>query len=192
MINLLLSCDYTVVFIGHAQEKDGYFSPKGDKRCINPIVDNCDFVVYVRSNGVDAEGNLIKSSGYLVETKQFFARSRFEHCPPVIEEFTAENLENTIAQAVKNEAKFNNATIVDYDTQKAMNTVETEEYESVYTDVQLLGKAFIEKGMDKMLTMIIEDTLGKGRKVSDCNERQIEALITIRNDLRAKAAEIGL
>lgn len=192
MINLLLSCDYTVVFIGHAQEKDGYFSPKGDKRCINPIVDNCDFVVYVRSNGVDAEGNLIKSSGYLVETKQFFARSRFEHCPPVIEEFTAENLESTIAQAVKNEAKFNNATIVDYDTQKAMNTVETEEYEAVYADVQLLGKAFIEKGMDKMLTMIIEDTLGKGRKVSDCNERQIEALITIRNDLRAKSAEIGL
>ena len=48
MINLLLSCDYTVVFIGHEQEKNGFITPKGDKRCLGPILDNCDFVVYVK------------------------------------------------------------------------------------------------------------------------------------------------
>ena len=59
MINLLLSCDYTIVFIGHEQIKDGKAMPKGDKRCLGPILDNSDFVVYVKSNGVNEKGELI-------------------------------------------------------------------------------------------------------------------------------------
>ena len=192
MINLLLSCDYTVVFIGHEQEKNGFVTPKGDKRCLGPILDNCDFVVYVKANGVDEKGQLIKSSGYMVQTKEFFARSRFEHCPPVIKEFSAENLENAINEAIENEEKLNNATVVTYAEQKAQNTSEVEDYDEVMNEIQAIGMKFVDAGLQNILTEIVEDTLGKGGKVAACSKRQIEALIIIRDNLKEKAVEVNL
>ena len=192
MINLLLSCDYTVVFIGHEQEKNGFVTPKGDKRCLGPILDNCDFVVYVKANGVDEKGQLIKSSGYMVQTKEFFARSRFEHCPPVIKEFSAENLESAINEAIENEEKLNNATVVTYAEQKAQNTSEVEDYDEVMNEIQAIGMKFVDAGLQNILTEIVEDTLGKGGKVAACSKRQIEALIIIRDNLREKAVEVNL
>lgn len=192
MINLLLSCDYTVVFIGHEQEKNGFVTPKGDKRCLGPILDNCDFVVYVKANGVDEKGQLIKSSGYMVQTKEFFARSRFEHCPPVIKEFSAENLEKAINEAIENEEKLNNATIVSYAEQKAQNTSEVEDYDAVMDEIQAIGMKFVDAGLQNILTEIVEDTLGKGGKVAACSKRQIEALIIIRDNLKEKAVEVNL
>lgn len=192
MINLLLSCDYTVVFIAHEQEKNGFISPKGDKRCIGPIVDNCDFVVYVKSNGVDEKGDLIKSSGYFKQTNEFFARSRFEYCPNVITEFSAENLERAIAEAVQKEEELNDATVVDYDTQKEKNTTVVEKFEDVMNQVQNLGKLFIANKMGQVLTDTVEATLGKDGKVSNCTDRQIEALIVIRDNLLEKSSEYNL
>lgn len=192
MINLLLSCDYTVVFIGHEQEKNGFIMPKGDKRCLNPIIDNCDFVVYVKSNGVDEKGNLIKSSGYFRQTKEFFARSRFEYCPNMIEVFSAENLEKAIAEAVEKEEELNHALIVDYDTQKEMNTTIEEDFEEIMSQVQIYGKLLIDKDFGKVLTDIVEETLGRGGKVSDCTERQIEAVTVIRDNLMEKCKSFGI
>lgn len=190
MINLLLSCDYTVVFIGHEQEKNNYIMPKGDKRCLGPIMDNCDFVIYVKSNGVDEKGHFIKSSGYFFQTNEFFARSRFEHCTNKIEEFSAENLEKAIAEAVENEEKFNNATIVSYTEQKNQNTTIEEDFDTIMSEIQTLGKNFIESGNGAILTETIEDVLGKGHKVSDCTKKQIEALIVIRDNISDKAKEL--
>lgn len=192
MINLLLSCDYTVVFIGHEQEKNGYIVPKGDKRCLGPILDNCDFVIYVKSNGTDEKGQFIKSSGYFFQTKEFFARSRFEHCPAKIEEFSAENLQKAIAQAVEGEELYNNAKVVSYDEQKEQNTTIEEDFDSVMAQIQTYGKAFIENGIPNILTEIIENTLGKGSKVADCSKRQIEALVVIRDDLEKKGKELNI
>lgn len=192
MINLLLSCDYTVVFIAHEQDKNGFIMPKGDKRCLNPIIDNCDFVVYVKSNGVDEKGNLIKSSGYFRQTSEFFARSRFEYCPNKIEEFTAENLEKAIAEAVQKEEEMNNATIVDYDTQKEQNMTIEESFEDIMAQVQKIGKALIDKGLGKVLTDVVEATLGKDGKVANCTEKQIEALIVIRDNLDDKCKEFNV
>lgn len=192
MINLLLSCDYTVVFIGHEQEKNGYIIPKGDKRCLGPILDNCDFVVYVKSNGVDEKGNPIKSSGYFFQTKEFFARSRFEHCPTCIPEFSAENLENAIAEAVANEEKYNNATIVSYSEQKAQNIAVEENYDSLMEEIQNYGKIFIENGQGALLTELIEEVLGRGGKVANCTKKQIEALTIIRDNILEKGTELSL
>lgn len=192
MINLLLSCDYTVVFIGHEQEKNGYIMPKGDKRCLGPILDNCDFVVYVKSNGVDEKGVPIKSSGYFFQTKEFFARSRFEHCPTSIPEFSAENLQNAIAEAVANEEKYNNATIVSYSEQKAQNVTKEEDYDDLMSDIQNYGKLFIENGQGAILTEVIEDVLGRGGKVANCTKKQIEALIIIRDNILEKGKELNI
>lgn len=192
MINLLLSCDYTVVFIGHAQEKDGYISPKGDKRCLNPIIDNCDFVIYLASNGVDENGRVIKSSGYLAETDKFFARSRFEYCPTYIEEFTAENLEKTIVSAIEAEEKANGASVVSYADQKQQNTSVKYDYDEVMEALQEVGQRFASNGYMETLTEIVEETLGAGKKVSQCSKKQIDAMVIILDNLQDKAEELGI
>lgn len=190
-INQLLSCNYTVVFIGHAVEKDGYVSPKGDKRCLEPILNNCDFVIYLKSNGVDENGQVIHSSGYLAETNQFFARSRFEHCPTYIEDFTAENLIATVKQAVQNE-KESGATVVSYDEQKAQNMTDSLSYEELMQALAEAGQRFINNGYGDLLTEMIEDVLGKGKKVSQCTKKQTDAMNIILDNLKEKAEELGI
>jgi hypothetical protein len=192
MINLLLSCDYTVVFIGHAQERDGFVSPKGDKRCLNPIVDNCDFVIYLTSNGVDENNKVIKSSGHLAETNEYFARSRFEYCPTLIEEFTAENLEKTIVAAIEGEEKFNGSQVVSYDEQKAKNTSVAYDYDEIMEQLQNIGQRFADVNKMETLTEIVEDTLGAGKKVSECTKKQIDAMMIILDNLKDKAEELGI
>lgn len=192
MINLLLSRDYTVVFIGHAQEntKTGFISPKGDKRCINPIVDNCDFVFYVQSNGVNEKGEVIKSSAYCYQNEKFFARSRFEYCAPVIKEFSADNLVDTVKEAVIKQAEHDGSQVASYEEQKAKNTTEVENFDTVMKQVQELGTKFIEAGKQEKLTEIIEEVLGPNGKVSDCTKKQLAAVTIIRDELEQAATSL--
>lgn len=190
MINLLLSRDYTVVFIGHVQEKDGKITPKGDKRCINPITDNCDFVFYIQSNGVNEKGEVVKSSAYCFQNDKFFARSRFEFCSPVIREFTAENLVETIKDAVIKQAEHDGVQTVSYDEQKEQNTTESENFDEVMTRIQELGTKMMEAGRGEELTDIIEGVLGPGGKVSNCTKKQLSAVIIIKDEMEQAAADL--
>lgn len=192
MINLLLSRDYTVVFIGHTKEdtKTGFISPKGDKRCISPIADNCDFVFYIQSNGVNEKGEVIKSSAYCYQNDKFFARSRFEYCSPIIKEFTAENLVETIKNAVLKQAEHDGVEVASYEEQKAKNTTEVEDFDTVMKQVQELGTKFIEAGKQEKLTEIIEEVLGPNGKVSDCTKKQLAAVTIIRDELEQAATSL--
>lgn len=192
-INKLLSCDYTVVFIGHATEKkDGQIYPKGDKRCLNPIIDNCDFVLYVHSNGVDENGNLIRSSAYLTETKEYFARSRFEHCPPCIEEFSAENLEAAVVEAIEKDELINHSVVTTYQEQKTKNTGEVVDFDLTLQEVKNVGKAIAKAGFSDAVTEVVEGILGVGKRVVDCSKRQVDALVLILTSLKAKGEELGV
>ena len=192
-INKLLSCDYTVVFIGHAVEsKSGQMYPKGDKRCLNPIIDNCDFTIYVESNGVDEKGDVIKSSAYLAETKDYFARSRFEGCPTKIETFTAETLEAAINEAVEKTAEMNDATTVTFAEQKATTETAVVDYDETMAALKQIGQKMAKAGYTTELTEIVEGTLGVGKRVVDCTKKQIEAMVIILDALKEKAAELGL
>lgn len=191
MVNSLLSCDYTVVFIAHAVEKDGFITPKGDKRCLNPIIDNCDFVAYVCSNGVDENRVVIHSSAFFAETDTFFARSRFEHCPTVIEDFTAENLEKAVKEAIQKE-KENGATVVSYGEQKAMNNTEHLSYDELMDALNDVGERYLAANEIDALTEVVEDVLGKGKKVSQCTKRQVAAMEVILDTLITKAEEMGI
>lgn len=184
-INKLLSCDYTVVFIGHVQvdSKTGFITPKGDKRCLAPIMDNCDFVVYVESNGVDEDGKLIKSSAYFYRTNQFFARTRFEECPFMIKEFTAENLQTAIAEAVTKTAEKNGADVVSYEQQREQNTTIQVDFDALMKEVNELGVKLIEANQQERLAEVIEGILGAGKKVGNCTKKQIAAVTIIRDEL---------
>lgn len=192
MVNLLLSCDYTVMFIAHEQEKEGYVSPKGDKRCIAPIIDNCDFVIYLTSNGVDENGKTILSSGHLAQTEQYFARSRFAYCANEITPYTAENLERTIAEAIEAEEAVSGIQAVSYEEQKAMNTPVRMDYEELMEKIGACGQAMVAAGYIDVVTEIVENVLGVGQKVSACTKKQIDAMAIIYDDLMDKVAEYGI
>lgn len=200
-INLLVSAGYTVVFIAHQQtdSKTGFISPKGDKRCINPIIDKCDYVVYLKSNGVDSEGRVIKSSGYLAQTNEFFARSRIEYTPTFIKEFTAENLAAAIQKGIEMKKQLDNSTVTSFAEQQKMNEANELDFDKLKKEFDILVAGVpgandpngqTEAGMyfqnywQPKITQIIERNLGKGKKVSQCNSNQVEALSLIISDLK--------
>lgn len=199
-INLLVSAGYTVVFIAHAQQdsQTKFISPKGDKRCMNPIIDKCDYVVYLKSNGVDAEGRVIKSSAYLAQTSEFFARARIEYTPTFIKEFTAETLTQAIQEGIDQKRKLENATVTSFAEQQKLNTVKVLNFDELMTNFNNIianipgsedpaaltkdGQHFKAYWMPKII-QITEKHLGKGGRVTQCNENQTEALSLIVDEL---------
>lgn len=199
-INLLVSAGYTVVFIAHAQadSQTKFITPKGDKRCMNPIIDKCDYVVYLKSNGIDAEGHIIKSSAYLAETKEFFARARIEYTPTYLKEFSAESLTAAIQEGIDQKRKLDHSTIATFEEQQKLNTVEELNFDELFEKFNSLvtsipgssnddetsedAKKFREFWAPKIV-QITEKYLGKGGRVSNCKENQVEALSLIVSDL---------
>ena len=192
MVNTLLSCNYTVVFIGHEQEKDGKMYPKGDKRSVDPVKDFVDYVIYLKSNGVDDEGRVIPSSAYLAETDQFFARSRFDTTPTYLPEWSAEALEEAVNMGIAGKEKESGVKAVSYAEQKAQNTSVTYDYDEVMDKLQEVGQKFAVAGKMDELTEIVEDTLGKGKKVSECTKKQLDAMVIILDNLEDRAAELDI
>lgn len=195
-INLLVSAGYTVVFIAHAQMDSNtkFITPKGDKRCMNPIIDKCDYVVYLKSNGVDADGHVIKSSGYLAQTNEFFARARIEYTPTFIKEFTAENLASAIQEGIDKKREIDHSVVTSFSEQQKLNTVKELDFDELRTEFNNLVKnipgssdidAVTEEGFKfktywaPKIIQITEKYLGKGAKVAQCNENQVEALSLI-------------
>lgn len=193
-INLLVSAGFTVVFIAHEKTdtKTGYVSPKGDKRCIDPIIDKCDYVIYLKSNGVDNESKVIKSSAYLAETNEFFARSRIEYTPTYIKEFTAENLEAAIKLGIQKKQELEGAKVVSFKEQQEQNNVEELNFESLINEfkrivnnlISTYGEDEFEKTWSEKIVQITEKYLGKGGKVSQCTSNQVEAISLIIQDLK--------
>lgn len=191
-INTLLSCDYTVVFIGHEQEKDGKAVPKGDKRSVDPVRDFVDYVIYVKSNGIDEDGKVVPSSAYLAETDEYFARSRFDTTPTYLPVWSAEALEEAVNIGIQGLVDKTGVDAVSYDVQKEMNTTETYDFDTVMDNLMEVGQRFADADKMEELTDIVEATLGVGRKVSQCTKKQLDALVIILDDLIDKAKELGI
>jgi len=191
-INTLLSCDYTVVFIGHEQEKDGKAVPKGDKRSVDPVRDFVDYVIYVKSNGIDEDGKVVPSSAYLAETDEYFARSRFDTTPTYLPVWSAEALEEAVNIGIQGLVDKTGVDAVSYDVQKEMNTTETYDFDTVMDNLMEIGQKFADADKMEELTDIVEATLGVGRKVSQCTKKQLDALVIILDDLIDKAKELGI
>jgi len=192
MVNTLLSCNYTVVFIGHEQEKDGKMYPKGDKRSVDPVKDFVDYVIYLKSNGVDDEGRVVPSSAYLAETDTFFARSRFDTTPTYLPVWSAEALEEAVNIGIAGKEKESGVKAVSYEEQKAQNTSISYDYDEVMDQLQEVGQRFAGAGKMDELTEIVEETLGRGKKVSECTKKQLDAMVIILDNLQDRANELGI
>ncbi|GMX64526.1 ATP-binding protein [Paenibacillus elgii] len=189
----LIKAGFTLVFIGHAEyDKDTEkFRPKGDKRSMGVIIDNSDIVVYLKSNGVDDKNNVIKSSAYLAETKDFFARSRFDYIDTYIEEYTAENLEEVIVKAIEKQEKAEGIKAVSFVQQQATQATEKLDFDEIYNECIGHCKTLAAKVNLEAVTEIIETHLGKGKKITECAKSQVDILSLILDDLKDAVQELG-
>lgn len=183
-IDKLTSCGYTVIFIGHqVKEKDTeQLIPAGDSRSMGIVRDLVDITVCLKTNGVDEDGNVILSTGYVRETPEHFARSRFDYMPNVINPFTAENLEAAVILGIKREAEAGGKT-VSYEEFVANTKTEDLDFNELYARLKELGTQYVELGRLEEFTGAMSDVFGEGTKIQDLKERQVESMTIIVDDL---------
>ncbi len=196
-VDKLLNLGFTIVFVGHAdiggnkKNKDQIY-PKGDKRCVAPIVDNADIVIYVEANGVNEDGQEIPSSAYLVETNDYFARSRFTYVKDVIEEFTAENFEKVIVDGIKEQLEIEGEDGVSFEEQQSIYSGEDVDHPELVEQIKKLYLEMKDLNILNDYEEIIEEYLGEGIKVSETSTKQIEPLICIREALQEVIDDIKI
>ncbi|ERH58653.1 MULTISPECIES: ATP-binding protein [Bacillus amyloliquefaciens group] len=184
-INKLIGVGFTVIFIAHAAEdKKGKVYPKGDKRVLAPVIDNSDIVLYLSSNGVDEDRKVIKSSAWLAETEEHFARSRFDYIDTYLPEFTAESLEKAIIEAVERQEEAEGIIAVTYEEQKQNNASEELDYDSLMEQIKEVGIKLNGEGRLEEVNEITEKHLGKGVKVTECSRKQVNVMSVILDDLK--------
>lgn len=192
-IALLTGAGYTVVFISHvATDRDtGQIVPKGDKRSIGIVRDIADIIVYLESNGVDEDGNVVLSTGYVRETPEYFARSRFDLMPNVIDPFTAENLKDAIITGIEREEQAGGTT-VSYDEFVEQNTNDKLVFSELQDKLNNMGKAYMEAEILDVFTEAMADTFGGGEpiKVGELNDKQVEAISVFIDDMTDKYKEL--
>lgn len=191
-ISKLINAGYFVYFIAHSEEKtlndpvDGSeytcMCPKGDKRTIDLILDSVDFIGYVKSNGISEEGEVIPSSVYFANTKEFQAGSRFKYMPKKIEVFSADNVQKAIADAVEKEEKESGIKGTDFKQRKAEEKP-TMNYDEILSAIKPYVQKLV-KTKSQDVQDIIEKYLGAGIKVSEATKKQTPQLEMILFDLQ--------
>lgn len=184
-INLLTGAGFTVVFIGHEErDKDtNRIEPKGGKRDMQIVRDLTDIIVYLKSQGVDEDGNVILSNGYVRATDEYFARSRFDLMPNSIVPFTAENLADAIKIGIEREEEAGNKT-VSYSEYVEQNKTEDLNFEEIKAALQAAGNKYNEAGRVDEFIDKLNDTFGEGADVKELRPKQVEAMSVLLQDLR--------
>lgn len=197
-VDRLISVGYCVIFNGHEKldsKKDKYVIT-GDERAIKPIRDNADIVAYVKSNGIDSEGNEILSSAYFVETDEFFARTRFTYMTKMIEEFTAENLQNAIIDGINAqiEAEGLDADVTFEEQQSIYNIEEmsVEELQEACKEIFMKVQESEDEDLIEEYMDIVNEHLGGDMPISQAGRKQIPQLKLILTDLELLAEDNDL
>jgi hypothetical protein len=191
-INLLTSAGYTVAFISHEstrifkdQNGEEYekIYPAGDKRSIDPVCDLVDIIAFASVNGLDENGQEIKSSLYMVNTQQYHAGSRFDYLTPCLKEFTAENLQKAISDAVKKQEEVEGIKTVDYSKFKQQYENEVLSFEELQEKIKEIAIKLNDVDRMDEYKEVVENYLGTDGKVSEATKKQQQQLELILNDL---------
>ena len=194
----IVQMGYGIVLISHATDKVfkdeagqeyNKIVPTLDKRSNNIVARMADIIGYSRAV-TDSEGN-DKTLLFMRGTTRFEAGSRFKYTPDYIE-FTYDNLVNAIADAIDKQAQEDGKEL--FTDERENNYVDT----SSHLDFDELMKEFQEMiakfsaDEEKMatyyaprITQIIDNYLGKGKKVNEMNRDQVEQLVLIIDDLKS-------
>lgn len=193
-INRLCLAGYCCVFIGHPKtDMSGFTTIKGDQtRTVEPITSRSDIVAYLQPMGVDENGKPIHSMAWFAQTDQFFARSRFEQIAPYIEEFTAENFNKAIIDAIEAEENLvgekNTATFDEYNKE---NKITRKTYEELQEEMKRLGNLLAEKGYVDDRDILISKRCGEGVKASSLKRDQTDIMEALILDFQNFLSEVS-
>lgn len=198
-INALTNAGFCIYFIAHSEiatqtdpetgEEYDQLVPKGDKRTIDLICDIADFIGYVKSNGIDENGEKKLSSVYFAPTKEFLAGSRFEYMPAKLKVFSAENLQNAIKLAIEKEKAEGNQ-VFNFDEQKEYEVIDKYTYDEIIEKIKKLFSSLWDNHSDK-ISEIVEEYLGKDGKISETTKKQMPQLEMILYDLQELNSDIN-
>lgn len=191
--NKLLNAGFCLVFISHSEirkmvhpitgEEYEQLYPKGDKRTIDLIIDAADYIGYVKSNGFTEDGEIQMSSIYFAACPEFLAGSRFKYMPNEITPFTAEAVQEAIAQAVVQEEAEKGIESVTFAQFAEQSKGEEVTYEDAMEEVKPLFQEMCGLNKEKAVE-IVESHLGIGNKLSGTTEKQLEQVLIIIDDLK--------
>jgi hypothetical protein len=183
--------DYGLVMISHAEDKEftdeqgqSYqkIVPTVPKRARKVVTRMVDIIAYSRT--VQDEAGETSVNLYMRGTPRFEAGSRWKHTPAYIP-FDYKNLVNAIADAIEKQAEEDGIQATD----KHINVYKEENslsFDEVLEQIQNVIGEIMEESEDNApkITKVIERHLGKGRKLSEADEEQLEMLVLILDDLK--------
>lgn len=190
-INKLLSSGFAVIFILHAvQDETGKMHPAGDEKRMLPVILNAsDVIGYLDPAGLDGDGKPVYSSLLLADSDKAFARTRnpyFSQKYPRIEEVTAQKIIDAYFDSIEFQAKMDGSEIISREE-------ENKQYENPEDEVpfdellnntkKLCSQVQTKLGSGDKVIEVIEATLGAGKKLGNCTEKQREAVQNIYNEL---------
>lgn len=189
---------YNVIFISHADTpkevkdvvtkvKQLRYVPTIDKRAnaiIQKHVDvSCMLTTSMDETGVERRLAVFRSP--IAEVG-----SRYPYLPNAVE-LSYENIKNAIKEAVQKQVEIDGMATT---TANSMVSVEEVSYDfnELMNEAKALYGIFESTGNAKHFAIVVEKVLGVGRRISDCNEHQVEAIYAINVELKEKATELGI
>lgn len=118
-------------------------------------------------------------------TSKYVAGSRFRCMEPVIK-FNYESLVEAIHKAIdKEQEEYGEDAVAKQDVNIYKDTSTKEDFNTVMTRFGTLSQSLVEQQVPPaQITAIIEDVLGKGRRVGDCTPDQQELVELINSKLQ--------
>lgn len=182
--------DFGLVMISHSEDKEftdengqtyNKIVPTLPKRPRKIVLRMADIIGYSRI--VETEDGT-KTYLYMRGTPRFEAGSRWRYTPDYIE-FNYTNLTNAIADAIEKQEKEEGAVVVDEHINN-YRIIEQYTYEDVMEEVTEVINNLLEIDEDNAdkITKVIERHLGKGKKLKDTDEDQVDIMALILDDLK--------
>ena len=188
--------DYGLVMISHAEDKE-FTDESGEsyqkivptlpKKARKIVTRMADIIGYSRTIQ-DDEGNTTVNL-YMRGTPRFEAGSRWKHTPAVIE-FNYQNLVNAIADAIDKQEKEDGVTATDKHVNLYKDNAKYD-FNEVKEKISETIKAILEEDEDNAakITKIVDKHLGKGRRIAEAEEEQVDMLVLIYDDLKELISE---
>lgn len=200
-IQKLLNSGFGLYFISHSELRkitDGetgkeyeMMVPKGDKRTVDLVIEAADIIGYVKPNGVDENGDIIKSSCYFAQTKEYKAGTRFKYFPKVLREFSAENLQKALEYAIEKEEQEKGVKAINFETNKEKEKRKEWTHEEIVSAIEPYIRTLF-KDYPEEVNDIVSENLGTDVKVSETTKKQIPQLEMVLFDLQELAEEKGV
>ena len=121
----------------------------------------------------------------MTNTRKYHAGSRFDYLTGYLKEFTAENLQEAIKEAVRLQEENDGIKAVDYQTQAETFKVVERTYDELKDEIKSIAETMFANDQGAEYKRIVEEHIGKGKGVQDTDSSQRQLLELILVDLKA-------